>query len=220
MFAQGKREVKMMDDRRRNLRVVEALLFASKGPLSEMQLAEYLESSTDLASIIETLCAEYRDRGVNLIQVAGGWAFRTSADLSHVLHREADVERKLSRAAVETLSIVAYHQPVTRIGIEQIRGVSVSKGTLDILFSAGWIMPKGRRNTPGRPATWVTTEGFLNHFGLARIDDLPNLDELRAAGLLDREVAPLLPMESSPEAEEPLLPDEEAFVEPDPAEPE
>tara|TARA_B100000029_G_C17591326_1_gene962598 strand:- start:1845 stop:2465 length:621 start_codon:yes stop_codon:yes gene_type:complete len=204
-----------MDDKNRDLRVVEALLFASKGPLSELQLAEYLDSGTDLRAIIETLCGEYRDRGINLIQVAGGWAFRTSSDLSHVLHREADVERKLSRAAIETLSIIAYHQPVTRIEIEQIRGVSVSKGTLDRLFSAGWIMPKGRRNTPGRPATWITTDGFLNHFGLARIDDLPNVEELRAAGLLDREIAPLLPMENSSDSDESILPDEEAFVEPE-----
>jgi len=204
-----------MDDTGRDLRVVEAVLFASKVPLSEAQLAEYLETEADLPSIIATLCAEYRDRGVNLIQIAGGWAFRTSPDLSHILHREADVERKLSRAAIETLSIIAYHQPVTRIEIEQIRGVSVSKGTLDILFSSGWIIPKGRRNTPGRPATWVTTDGFLNHFGLAGIDDLPNVDELRAAGLLDREVAPLLPMENSLDPEEARLPDEEAFVEPE-----
>jgi segregation and condensation protein B len=216
MFGQGNRELKKMDDRKRDLRVVEALLFASKGPLSELQLAEYLESGADLPVIIETLCAEYRDRGVNLIQIGGGWAFRTSADLSNVLHREADVERKLSRAAIETLSIIAYHQPVTRIEIEQIRGVSVSKGTLDILFSAGWVMPRGRRNTPGRPATWVTTDGFLNHFGLARIDELPNIDELRAAGLLDREVAPLLSMENTSNTDELALPDEEAFVEPEP----
>ena len=205
-----------MDDRNRDLRVVEALLFASKGPLSELQLAEYLDSGANLPAIIETLSGEYRDRGINLIQVAGGWAFRTSSDLSHVLHREAEGERKLSRAAIETLSIIAYHQPVTRIEIEQIRGVSVSKGTLDILFSAGWIMPRGRRNTPGRPATWVTTDGFLNHFGLAQIDDLPNVDELRAAGLLDRENAPLLAVETTLDADEPALPDEEAFVEPEP----
>ena len=216
MFAQGNRELNKMDDRNRDLRVVEALLFASKGPLSELQLAEYLDSGANLPAIIETLSGEYRDRGINLIQVAGGWAFRTSSDLSHVLHREAEVERKLSRAAIETLSIIAYHQPVTRIEIEQIRGVSVSKGTLDILFSAGWIMPRGRRNTPGRPATWVTTDGFLNHFGLAQIDDLPNVDELRAAGLLDRENAPLLAVEATLEADEPALPDEEAFVEPEP----
>ena len=126
------------------------------------------------------------------------------------------MERKLSRAAIETLSIIAYHQPVTRIEIEQIRGVSVSKGTLDILFSAGWIMPRGRRNTPGRPATWVTTDGFLNHFGLAQIDDLPNVDELRAAGLLDRENAPLLAVETTLDADERAFPDEEAFVEPEP----
>tara|TARA_B100001123_G_scaffold55568_1_gene59059 strand:- start:888 stop:1541 length:654 start_codon:yes stop_codon:yes gene_type:complete len=216
MFAQGNRELNKMDDTNRDLRVVEALLFASKGPLSELQLSEYLDSGANLPAIIETLSGEYRDRGVNLIQVAGGWAFRTSPDLSHVLHREAEVERKLSRAAIETLSIIAYHQPVTRIEIEQIRGVSVSKGTLDILFSAGWIMPRGRRNTPGRPATWVTTDGFLDHFGLAQIDDLPNVDELRAAGLLDRENAPLLAVETALDADEPALPDEEAFVEPEP----
>ena len=206
-----------MDERGRDLRVIEALLFASKNPLSELQLAEYVADDIDLPTIIATLSSEYQGRGINLVEISGGWAFRTSPDLSSVLRREAEVERKLSRAAVETLAIVAYHQPVTRIEIEQIRGVTVSKGTLDILFSSGWIVPKGRRKTPGRPATWVTTDGFLNHFGLANLDDLPNVEELRAAGLLDREALPLLTRESDDEGTDDmaLLPDEEAFVEPE-----
>ena len=216
MSAHGKRNLKKMDESKRDLRVIEALLFASKKPVSERQLGEYLEDQNDLSGILETLCSEYQGRGINLIQVSGGWAFRTSPDLSSVLRREAEVERKLSRAAIETLAIVAYHQPVTRIEIEQIRGVSVSRGTLDILFSSGWIVPKGRRNTPGRPAPWVTTAGFLDHFGLTGLEELPNVEELRAAGLLDREAMPILIKEYDEESNQGLLPDEEAFVEADP----
>jgi segregation and condensation protein B len=202
-----------MGEKTRDQRVIEALLFASKNPVSERQLAEYIAEDVDLTHILAKLCSEYQGRGVNLIQISGGWAFRTSPDLSSVLRREAEVERKLSRAAVETLAIVAYHQPVTRVEIEQIRGVSVSKGTLDILFSSGWVVPKGHRSTPGRPTTWVTTEGFLNHFGLGNLDDLPNVEELRAAGLLDREALPLLLRENDEVSDQALLPDDEAFVE-------
>ena len=145
----------------------------------------------ELRELLARLSQQYSERGVNLVNIAGGWTFRTAPDLAPVLRHEKEVERKLSRAAMETLAIVAYHQPVTRIEIEQIRGVTVSKGTLDILFEAKWIAPKGRRRTPGRPVTWVTTDGFLAHFGLSVVDDLPGLDELRAAGLLDVATPPL-----------------------------
>ena len=195
--------------------MIEALLFASRKPISERQLEGYLEDAAQLKELLATLHSEYHGRGVNLTSVAGGWAFRTAADLSSVLRRETEVERKLSRAALETLAIVAYHQPVTRIEIEQIRGVGVSKGTLDILFSAGWIVPKGRRNTPGRPTTWVTTDEFLDHFGLAGIDELPNVEELRAAGLLDRGFLPVLAEDVGTGDNENSIPDEEAFAEPD-----
>lgn len=167
------------------LRVLEAVLFASSEPLSEAVLAAHLPEGTDLPGLLATLAEHYADRGINLREVADGWALRTAPDLAFALRREAEVQRRLSRAALETLAIIAYHQPVTRAEIEQIRGVAVSKGTLDILFEQNWIQPRGRRRTPGRPATWVTTPVFLDHFGLAALDDLPGVDELRAAGLLD-----------------------------------
>jgi segregation and condensation protein B len=171
------------------LRVLEALLFASRAPLGEDELKAHLPEDADLGALLAHLAEHYAERGVNLVRVAEGWAMRTAPDLGPALRREAEVQRKLSRAALETLAIVAYHQPVTRAEIEQIRGVAVSKGTLDILFEQGWIQPRGRRRTPGRPVTWVTTPGFLDHFGLASLDDLPGLDELRAAGLLDARAA-------------------------------
>ncbi len=167
------------------LRILEAVLFASSEPLSEEVLAAHLPENTDIQGLLEKLAEHYAERGVNLREIAGGWALRTAPDLAHALRREAEVQRRLSRAALETLAIIAYHQPVTRAEIEQIRGVAVSKGTLDILFEQNWIQPRGRRRRPGRPATWVTTPVFLDHFGLAGLDDLPGIDELRAAGLLD-----------------------------------
>ncbi len=166
------------------LRVLEAVLFASQDPLPESALATYLPSETDLPALLALLSERYAGRGVELAHVGGGWALRTAPDLAHALKRTQEVQRKLSRAALETLAIVAYHQPVTRAEIEQVRGVAVSRGTLDILFGQGWIQPRGRRRTPGRPATWVTTPAFLDHFGLASLDDLPGLEELRASGLL------------------------------------
>ena len=174
---------------REAMRIVEALLFASRAPLGEAELAAHLPEDTALAPLLVRLADCYAERGVNLVRVAEGWALRTAPDLAPALRREAEVQRKLSRAALETLAIVAYHQPVTRAEIEQIRGVAVSKGTLDILFEQGWIQPRGHRRSPGRPATWVTTQSFLDHFGLASLDDLPGLDELRAAGLLDARAA-------------------------------
>jgi segregation and condensation protein B len=168
-----------------HLRLIEALLFASPNPLPAKALADRLPKEADIAAILAQLQADYAPRGVNLMQRDGTWAFRTAPDLATSLHVESQVARKLSRAALETLAIVAYHQPVTRGEIEEIRGVAVSKGTMDILFEAGWIRPKGRRRTPGRPLTWVTTPGFLDHFGLESLDELPGVDELKAAGLLD-----------------------------------
>ena len=168
-----------------NLRILEALLFAAVGPLDEAGMAELLPPECDLKALLVELEAAYAGRGINLVRVANRWSLRTAGDLSYLLRRDVQVVRKLSRAATETLSIIAYHQPVTRAEIEEIRGVATSRGTLDILLEAGWIKPRGRRRTPGRPATWVTTEGFLEHFGLESLDDLPGVAELRAAGLLD-----------------------------------
>jgi segregation and condensation protein B len=167
-----------------NLRLVEALLFASAAPLDEASLGERLPPGTDVAALLAELEDAYRARGVNVVRVANGWSLRTAPDLASRLKLERKVSRKLSRAAVETLAIVAYHQPVTRAEIEDIRGVVISKGTLDTLAEAGWIMPKGRKQTPGRPVTWVTTDDFMLHFGLGDIADLPGIDELRAAGLI------------------------------------
>ncbi len=168
----------------RDLRLLEALLFAASEPLDTATLSERLPPEADIGALIARLKDDYDGRGVNLVRVAGKWALRTAEDLAADLHRHVDIARKLSRAAVETLAIIAYHQPVTRAEIEETRGVGLSRGTLDILLEAGWIRPKGRRRTPGRPITWVTTESFLDNFGLDALDDLPGIDELRAAGLL------------------------------------
>ena len=172
------------DDRAQALRLIEALLFASAAPLDEAAIAERLPDTGDLAGLLAELEAVYRARGVNVVRVAGGWTLRTAPDLAPRLRLEISVARKLSRAAIETLAIVAYHQPVTRAEIEEIRGVAISKGTLDVLMETGWIAPKGRRETPGRPVTWGTTDGFLMHFGLADRSDLPGIEELKAAGLV------------------------------------
>jgi segregation and condensation protein B len=172
------------------LRIVEALLFAASGPISEEALAERLPRNADLRSLLITLQAFYAPRGVNLVKVAGKWTFRTAEDLSFLLHKETTEERKLSRAALETLAIVAYHQPVTRAEIEEVRGVTVAKGTLDLLLETGWLRIRGRRKVPGRPVTFGTTLAFLEHFGLEAIADLPGLDDLKAAGLLDGRLPP------------------------------
>lgn len=167
------------------LRIVEALLFAASEPMEEGRLLERLPEGADIGQVLRALQAAYSERGVNLVHVGKGWAFRTAPDLGDLLKIETQVTRKLSKAAVETLAVIAYHQPVTRAEIEEIRGVGQSKGTLDVLFEAGWVKPGRRRKTPGRPVTWVTTQGFLDHFGLERIEDLPGVAELRASGLLD-----------------------------------
>lgn len=169
-------------------RLVEALIFASAEPVSEAALALELPRGIDLDAILARLVADYRGRGVELMRVAGKWQFRTAPDLAARLTRETVETRKLGRAALETLAIIAYHQPVTRAEIEQVRGVTMSKGTLDVLLEIGWIRMRGRRRTPGRPVTWGTTEAFLVHFGLEAIRDLPGLDELKAAGLLEGQI--------------------------------
>jgi segregation and condensation protein B len=168
-----------------HLRMLEALLFAAAEPLSEDSLAERLPKGADVHTLLEQLAARYDKRGVNLVRVAGKWSFRTAPDLAFLLRREVSETRKLSRAAIETLSIIAYHQPVTRAEIEQIRGVTVSKGTVDVLLEVGWIKPRGRRRVPGRPLTFGTTEAFLTQFGLDTLTDLPGLEELKSAGFLD-----------------------------------
>ncbi|MGQ0673418.1 MAG: SMC-Scp complex subunit ScpB [Hyphomicrobium sp.] len=179
-------------DRNERLRILEALLFAAAEPLDEASLASRLPggNTAAVADLLDELKSFYRGRGINLVRVAGKWSFRTAEDLSYLLERLATEERKLSKAALETLAIVAYHQPVTRAEIEEIRGVTTSAGTLDILMETGWIRPRGRRRAPGKPITYGTTEPFLSHFGLDSIRDLPGLAELKGAGLLDGNLPP------------------------------
>jgi segregation and condensation protein B len=175
-------------ERRQAMRMIEALLFASAEPLSADDLAARLPDGSDVAGLLRELQEFYDERGVNLIQVAGKWCFRTAGDLSFLLAREAVEQKKLSRAALETLAIIAYHQPVTRAEIEEIRGVATSKGTLDLLLETGWVRMRGRRKAPGRPVTYGVTEAFLAHFGLDTLGDLPGVEELKGAGLLDSRV--------------------------------
>ena len=169
----------------KDLRRLEAMLFAATEPVLESNLAGRLPEGCDVPAMLAELSEHYQGRGINLVPVAGRWAFRTAPDLADTLEIEINVSRKLSRAAVETLAIIAYHQPVTRGDIEEIRGVALSKGTLDVLLEIGWIRPVGRRRTPGRPVTWGTSPDFLDHFNLNELDDLPGVDEMKAAGLLD-----------------------------------
>ncbi len=175
-----------VDDRRLGEaeRIAEALVFASAQPVSEAFIAERVARGVDIPAVMQKLKADYAMRGVNLVQVDGAWAFRTAADLSFVIRRDESEVRKLSRAALEVLAIIAYHQPVTRAEIEDIRGVQTSKGTLDVLMESGWVRFRGRRRTPGRPVTLGTTRDFLDHFGLEELRDLPGLEELKGAGLL------------------------------------
>ncbi len=175
----------MSDNDARHSRLIEAALFASAQPLSERKLANCLPEGADLKRILKDLRAQYEGRGVNLVRAGKSWAFRTAPDIASQLNMEINVARKLSRAAIETLAIIAYHQPVTRAEIEEIRGVGMSRGTLDILFEEGWVKPRGRRKTPGRPMQWATTDVFLDHFGMESLRDLPGMDDLKAAGLLD-----------------------------------
>ena len=172
------------------LRLLEALLFASAEPIDQATLAKRMPEGVDVKAALAQLQAEYAPRGVNLVRVAGKWTFRTAGDLSWLMTRESTETRRLSRAAIEVLAIIAYHQPVTRAEIEDIRGVSMSKGTIDVLLETGWIRPRGRRKVPGRPITYGTTDDFVSHFGLEQLSDLPGLDELKGSGLLDGRLPP------------------------------
>jgi segregation and condensation protein B len=196
-----------------HLRLLEALLFAAGEPLDEKTLKARLPEDVDVREALRALQAEYAPRGVNLVHIANKWTFRTANDLSWLLTKEAVVPKKLSRAAIETLAVIAYHQPVTRAEVEEIRGVVMSKGTIDVLMETGWIRPRGRRKAPGRPITYGTTEQFLSHFGLEALGDLPGLDELKGSGLLDNRLPPgfEVPMPS----DDPALRDDEEPLEPD-----
>jgi segregation and condensation protein B len=195
------------EQRLEDQRIVEALLFASPTPLDEAWLAEHLRHGSDIGGLLADIKAIYAPRGVNLVRVAGKWVFRTAEDLGYLLERHAVEERRLSRAALETLAIVAYHQPVTRAEIEEIRGVTTSAGTLDILMEAGWIRPRGRRRAPGKPLTYGTTDSFLAHFGLDSVKDLPGLADLKAQGLLDGHLPPGFTV-PDPSLTASLMPDE------------
>jgi len=172
------------------LRIVEAVLFAAAEPLTVRQVAAFLSADADAAKLIAILAERYQDRGVNLVRRGDGWAFRTAEDLRFLLKRETSEIRSLPRAALETLAIIAYHQPATRAEIEEVRGVQTGKGTLDLLMEAGWIRMRGRRRTPGRPVTYGTTEAFLDHFSLQSLGDLPGLEDLKGAGLLSGKLPP------------------------------
>lgn len=195
-------------EREAALRIVEALVFAAAEPVPAEALADRLPAGTDVAAILADLAGFYAGRGVNLVRVGGGWAFRTAADLAAALAREDAAPQRLSRAAMEVLAIIAYHQPATRAEIEEVRGVATSKGTLDTLIEAGWVRLRGRRRAPGRPVAYGTTRAFLTHFGLDAIGDLPGLDELKGLGLLDGRIPPDLAM-PSPNDSTTLAPDED-----------
>lgn len=175
---------------RKHLRVLEALLFAAAEPLDEETLIGRLPLEANIPALLKALQDEYAERGVRLVEVGGRWRFETAPDLAEVLNEVRQEPRKLSQAALETLSIVAYHQPVTRAEMEEIRGVAVSKGTLDLLFELRWVRPRGRRRSPGRPLTYGTTPQFLEYFGLQGLADLPGQSDLKAAGLLDARIPP------------------------------
>ena len=198
--------------RAEELRLLEAMLFASAEPLDEKSLAARLPQGVDVHAALLRLQEEYAARGVNLVRIGGKWTFRTASDLSWLLSKETVETRKLSRAAIETLAIIAYHQPVTRAEIEEIRGVTTSKGSVDVLLETGWIRPRGRRKSPGRPVTYGTSEAFLSHFGLDAVADLPGLEELKGSGLLDGRLPPgfSVPMPS----DDPALRDDEDPLEP------
>jgi segregation and condensation protein B len=198
--------------RAEELRLLEAMLFASAEPLDEKSLAKRLPQGIDVHAALLRLQEDYATRGVHLVRIGGKWMFRTASDLSWLLSKETVETRKLSRAAIETLAIIAYHQPVTRAEIEEIRGVTTSKGSVDVLLETGWIRPRGRRKSPGRPVTYGTSEAFLSHFGLDAVSDLPGLEELKGSGLLDGRLPPgfSVPMPS----DDPALRDDEDPLEP------
>jgi segregation and condensation protein B len=195
-----------------HLRMLEAVLFAASEPLDEAALSRSLPQGANVVGLLAELEETYSTRGVNLVKVAEKWQFRTAPDLSFLLRREKPEQKRLSRAAIETLAIVAYHQPVTRAQIEDIRGVALSKGTIDALMEVGWVRIRGRKRTVGRPVTYGTTESFLVHFGLESVGDLPGVDELKAAGFLDAMPAGGLDI---PAPSDDLAPDEDPLEEMD-----
>lgn len=209
-------------DDARDLRTLEAALFASREPLNVEKLQAFVPHMDGVAvhAMLARIRQDYDGRGIQLEETETGWAFRTAPDLAENLATLRVEERKLSRAAMETLAVIAYHQPLTRVEIEGVRGVATSKGTIDMLLETGWIKPGRRRETPGRPLTWVTTPAFLDHFGLESIVDLPGLDDLKAAGLLDRRPAVAVTadlfdedgeaVEASDESDDDMVADEEA----------
>ncbi|HEY1364780.1 MAG TPA: SMC-Scp complex subunit ScpB [Xanthobacteraceae bacterium] len=202
----------VVEARAEELRLLEAMLFAAAEPLDEKSLTARLPQGVDVRAALVRLQEEYAARGVNLVRIGGKWTFRTANDLSWLLSKETVETRKLSRAAIETLAIIAYHQPVTRAEIEEIRGVTTSKGSVDVLLETGWIRPRGRRKAPGRPVTYGTSEAFLSHFGLDAVGDLPGLEELKGSGLLDGRLPPgfSVPVPS----DDPALRDDEEELEP------
>ena len=169
-------------------KLLEAILFASKEPLDIKTIKSKLKRGSDALKMLYNIQLEYKDRGINLVCIAEKWSFRTPSDLSEKLKKEMYVEKKLSKAAIETLAIIAYHQPITRSEIEEIRGVSFSTGTLEVLFELGWVKPQGRKNVPGKPLMYATSDTFLSHFNINSLEDLPNTEELLAAGLIDNRV--------------------------------
>ena len=191
------------------MRMAEALVFASAEPVTEKALAARLPEGIDVPPVMAELQRLYEKRGVNLVRVGDAWAFRTAGDLAFLMSRDAVQQKKLSRAALEVLAIVAYHQPVTRAEMEDIRGVETSKGTLDLLLETGWVRMRGRRRTPGRPVTYGTTESFLDHFGLAEIRDLPGMEELKGAGLLSTRMPSNFSMPQPPADPDELAEDED-----------
>lgn len=205
-------------DRSQHLRILEAVLFAAEAPVSQSKMQAFLPEGTEIEGLLKDLQANYANRGVNLVQVGGNWALRTAEDLSFVLRRENVEQKRLSKAALETLAIVAYHQPVTRAEIEDIRGVAISKGTLDILMEIGWVKMRGRRRVPGRPVTYGTTQEFLVHFGLNEVADLPGAQELKGAGLLDANLPPGFEV-PLPRTSDELAPDEDPLEDPEPQPP-
>ena len=174
-----------MNSRDESARAVEAALFAAEAPMTPVEIAAAVGEGIDVRGALRRLVEDYAGRGVNLVERGGRWHFQTAPDMAHILRRDREEARRLSRAGVETLAIIAYHEPVSRAEIEAIRGVQISKGTIDVLMEAGWIRPAGRREVPGRPLIYATTPAFLAHFGLSSRRDLPGIDDLKAAGLLD-----------------------------------
>lgn len=192
------------------VRLLEAVLFASATPMDEATIATRLPEGSDVPKLVTAVAQSYANRGVNLVQAGGRWLFRSAEDLAPQMRVYANPQRKLSRAAIETMAIIAYHQPITRAEMEEIRGVGLSKGTIDILFEQGWIKPRGRRQSPGKPVTWGTTDAFLTDFGIEGLDSLPGLDELKVAGLLDKRPAIQITDGSLPNTEdEPLTAEEQ-----------